>query len=104
MCIKTRDASLHLPTWTVRVLAVCLLALGFHFVGESLALATTPSQLLVAAPGQSPHPGHDVTEDHFVMTAVDRLSVEPGFLWDRPAPLVEVYLIHLAPPVPPPNL
>jgi uncharacterized iron-regulated membrane protein len=104
MCSRTSGTPHDKPAWAGWLLMVCLLALSLHFVGESLLLAATPDQRLVAAPGQSPHPGHDATEDHFVLASPAVLSVEPSSTHDHPARPVEVYLLLLAPPVPPPNL
>jgi len=85
------------PAWAVLLLVVCLVALGFHFVGESLTHAAAPA-------ADSPHPGYDLAEDQFVLTAANAPSTGPNGLWGA-APLFQsVALASFAPPVPPPDL
>jgi hypothetical protein len=104
MCSRISRLSPSTPAWAGPLLVVCLLALSLHFLGENLARAATPDPAPVAASGHSPYPGHDLTEDHFIVASPVALSLEPDYVWDRPVRPVSVYRLLLAPPVPPPNL
>jgi hypothetical protein len=85
------------PTWAILLLVICLLALGFHFVGESLTHAAAPA-------ADSPHPGYDLAEDQFVLTSAIAPSAGSNSLWGAAPLLQTVALASLAPPSPPPDL
>ncbi len=84
-------------TWAVLLLVICLVALGFHFVGESLTHATAPAM-------DSPHPGYDLAEDQFVLTSAIAPSAGSSSLWGAAPLLQSVGLASPPPPAPPPNL
>jgi hypothetical protein len=81
----------------VLLLAVCLLAVGFHFLGECFTHAA-------ASPLESPHPGYDLAEDQFVLASAVAPSAACGGLWGVSPLLHSVDLASYAPPVPPPDL
>jgi hypothetical protein len=85
------------PTWAILLLVICLVALGFHFVGESLTHAAAPT-------ADSLHPGYDLAEDQFVLTAAIAPSAGSSSLWGAAPLLQAVALASLAPPSPPPDL
>jgi hypothetical protein len=85
------------PVWVVLLLAMCLLAVGFHFLGECFTHAA-------ASPLDSPHPGYDLAEDQFVLTSAAAPSAASGGLWGVSPLLQSVGLASLAPPVPPPDI
>ncbi len=100
MCSTTSRRPRHASL----VLAICLVALCFHFVGESLGPEAGPAGSPAAAAARSPHPGHDLAEDQFVLSELCGLAVESGARWAAPPRLVSAGLARLAPPAPPPNL
>lgn len=85
------------PTGVVLLLALCVLAVGFHFLGECLTHAT-------ASALDSPHPGYDLAEDEFVLNSAAAPSAASGGDWGASPLLQPVGLASLAPPVPPPDL
>jgi hypothetical protein len=85
------------PVWAVLLLIICLVALGFHFVGESLTHTAAPAV-------DSPHPGYDLAEDQFVLTSTITPSARSSSLWGAAPLLQSVGLASLAPSAPPPNL
>jgi hypothetical protein len=84
------------------LLVACLVAVGFHFFGESLT-AARPS-LPAARAGQGLHPEHDLAGDQFVLAAYVGLCGESGSLWGPPPLLLAAGLASFAPPTPPPDL
>lgn len=88
--------------WTCLLLVVCLLAVGFHFVGESLTAAR--AGMPAATAGHRLHPGHDLAGDQFVLSASAGLVGDPGHLWG-PSPLLPAAgLAGVRPPTPPPDI
>jgi hypothetical protein len=85
------------PASAALLLALCLVAVGFHFLGECVTHAA-PSPL------DSPHPGYDLAEDQFVLASALAPSAEPGSLWGASPLLLPMGLASLPPPVPPPDL
>ncbi len=85
------------PAWAVLLLVVCLVALGFHFVGESLTHAAAPAM-------DAPHPGYDLAEDQFVLTSAVAPSARSSSLWGAAPLLPSVGPASYTPPVPPPDL
>ena len=85
------------PPWAVLLLVICLVALGFHFVGESLTRTAAPAV-------DSPHSGYDLAEDQFVVTAAVAASAGPSRLWGAAPLLQSLGLARYAPPVPPPDV
>lgn len=90
------------PGWACLLLVVCLLAVGFHFFGESLTAARTG--LPTARAGPALHPGHDLAGDQFVLSASVGLFDESGRLWGPPPLLRAGGLASFTPPTPPPDL
>ena len=90
------------PGWASLLLVVCLVAVGFHFFGESLA-AARPS-LPAARAGQGLHPEHDLAGDQFVLSASVGLCGESGRLWGPPPLLLAAGPTSFTPPTPPPDL
>lgn len=88
--------------WASLLLVACLLAVGFHFVGESLTAAQ--AGLPAARAGQGLHPEHDLAGDQFVLSAFVGLSGESGRLWGPPPLLRSAGLASFTPPTPPPDL
>ncbi len=91
------------PRRPALVLAMCALALGLHFVGESLAVDIAPASPLTTSASPSADPGHDLAEDQFVLSSPLALPVESGSPWIRPTRPPSAGLTRLAPPAPPPN-
>jgi hypothetical protein len=90
------------PGWASLLLVACLVAVGFHFFGESLS-AARPSLPTVKA-GQGLHPEHDLAGDQFVLAAYVGLSGDSGRLWGPPPLLLAAGLGSFTPPTPPPDL
>jgi hypothetical protein len=90
------------PGWACLVLVVCLLAVGFHFFGESLTAAR--AGLPTSRAGQAFHPGHDLAGDQFVLSASVALFGESGRLWGPPPLILAGGLASFTPPTPPPDL
>ena len=90
------------PGWAGLLLVACLVAVSFHFIGESLtaARASPPA----ARAGQGLHPEHDLAGDQFVLSASVRLCGESGGLWGPPPLLLAAGLGSFTPPTPPPDL
>jgi hypothetical protein len=85
------------PGWAVGLLAICLLALALHFVGESVTHAAAP---LVDAS----HPEYDTSEDQFVLAASTDPTAASRGAWGAPPLLKSPGQSSLAPPSPPPDL
>jgi hypothetical protein len=85
------------PTAAFLLLAMCLLAVGFHFLGECITHAK-------ASPMESPHPAYDLMEDQFVLGSSITPSARAGDVWGASPVLQSMGLASLGPPVPPPDL
>jgi hypothetical protein len=85
------------PAWAILMLILCLIALGFHFVGESLTHTAAPAM-------DTPHPSYDLAEDQFVLTSAITPSAGSSSLWGAAPLLQSAGLDRLAPPAPPPDL
>ena len=84
------------PAWAILLLVLCLLALGFHFVGESLTHTAAPAV-------DGCHSGYDLAEDQFVLTSAITPSARSCSLWGAAPILQSAGLDSLAPPAPPPD-
>ena len=81
----------------VLLLAMCLLAVGLHFVGECFTHAAV-------SPLDYRHSAYDLAEDQFVLSSAITPAAASGGLWGVPPLLQSVELASIAPPVPPPDL
>ena len=90
------------PGWAGLLLVACLLAVGFHFVGESLTAAQ--ASLPAAIAWQGLHLEHDLAGDQFVLSASVGLGSESSRLWGPPPLLLAAGLASFTPPTPPPDV
>jgi len=88
--------SSHRAGWGVLLLAVGLLALGSHFVGECVIHTVAPAS-------DGLHPEYDLAEDQFILNGAFAPTVDPGGLWGAAPLLQSMQLASLAPPAPPPD-
>jgi len=90
------------PGWAGLLLVACLLAVGFHYFGDSLTAAQAGPPAVMA--GHALHPEHDLAGDQFVLSASAGLAGEPGRLWGPPPLLPAAGLASFTPPTPPPDV
>jgi hypothetical protein len=88
--------------WASLLLVACVVAVGFHVLGESLTAAHTNLPAVRSSPGL--HPEHDLAGDQFVLSASAGLPRPSGSLWGAPPLLLAAGLASFSPPTPPPDL